>query len=162
MQWLQRNKPELILMDWFWKLGLYHQEDKKKWSPFYSFSWFFTKCYIEHGQLHLHWTKWIQRLHISLQTPYVHCAWTALKKIWKKLQKGSNFFGPFCRSSLIFSNGPSKWVPVCWVAISASRRFIWDIKQHYPMIFHFHYSKGWLIWFRGGLSSTPRRWTGQK
>ena len=51
--------------------------------------------------------------------------------------------------SYFFKNGPSKWVLVFWVAISASRRFIWAIKRHYPMIFNFHFSKGGPFWFRG-------------
>ena len=67
----------------------------------HSFSRFFPKWYKKkHGQFLLHWTKWIQPLHISLQTPYEH------DKFWKKsdkLQKESNFFGPFCWSSIIFS-----------------------------------------------------------
>ena len=35
------------------------------------------------------------------------------------------------------------------VALSASKRFIWAIKQHFPMIFNLHFGEGGHFLFRG-------------
>ena len=145
----------------FWKKNSHDlQKGQTKIDPFYSFSWFFPKWYLKQSKFLHHCTQWIKTLHISLQTPYEH------KQFWKKSGKTTirvQFFGTFLTvKSYFFKNGLSKWILFFCVAISASRRFIWAIKRHYPMIFNFHFSKGGPFWFRGGLSATPRGLTGQK
>ena len=133
---------------------------QKKLDPFCSFSRFFPKWYLKQCKFLYKWTQWIKTNHISLQTPYEH------EQFWKKSGKTTlrvQFFWTFLTvKSYFFKNGPSKWVLVFCIAISASRRLIWAIKQHYPMIFNFHFSKGGPFWFRGGPSATPRGWSGQK
>ena len=71
------------------------------------------------------------------------------RKSEKKSQKRVLFFLDTFVGQVSFSQKwRSKRVFLC-VAISASRRFIWAIKQHYLMIFHFHFSNGGPFWFRG-------------
>ena len=136
MHWLQRKKKTRTH---FYGLFLKNRDFTVKkiqemWSLLCNFFWFFPKWYMKNGQFLLHWTKWIQPLHTSLQTLFEH---EQLKKTKKQ------FFRIFLSvQSNFLKNGSSKWVLVVCVAISASRRFIWTIKQHYPMIFHFHFRKG--------------------
>ena len=87
---------------------------------------------------------------------------TILKKSGKTVKMVQFFWTFLTVKSHFFKNGSLKWVLFFCVAISASRRFIWAIKQHLLMIFNFHISKGGPFWFRGGPSTTPRGWTGQK
>ena len=112
------------------------------------FSRFFPKCYLKQSKFLHHCTQWIKHL----------MNMNSFEKNQEKTTIRVQFFWTFLTvKSYFFKNGPSKRVLVFCVAISASRRFIWAIKRHYPMIFNFHFS-----WFRGGLSATPRGWTGQK
>ena len=142
------------------KLDLTVKNVRKNLTLFTVFPDFFPKWYLKQSKFLYNWTQWITRLHVSLQTPYEH------EQFWKKSGKTTirvQFFRTFFTvKSHFFRNGSSKWVLVFCVAISAPRRFIWAIKQHYPMIFNFQFSKGGPFWLRGGLSATPRGWTGQK
>ena len=126
----------------------------KKSVPFLQFfQIFFLKWYIKRGKFFC--------IELSGSSHFIqafkhHMSMNSSKKNQKNYKKGSNFF---VVKSHFLKNSPSKWVLFFCVAISASIRFIWAIKQHYPMIFHFPFSKDW---FRGGLSATPRGWTGQR
>ena len=86
-------------------------------------------------------------LYLSLQTPYEHNRFW--RKKLEKLKKESTFWIFLSVKSHFLKNGQSKWVLFFFVAISASRRFIWATKQHYPIIFPFHISNGGPFWFRG-------------
>ena len=135
-------------------MRLDRQKGPTKFEPFYSFFLIFSKMVLKTKQVS-------SSLHsVDQDTSYKPSntlwTWTVLKKKSGKITIRVQFFWTFLMvKSYFFKNSPSKWVVVFCIAISASKRFIWAIKRHYPMIFHFHFS-------RWGLSATPRGWTGQK
>ena len=51
MHWLQRKKPELILMDHFWKNETWPSKNSKNFYYFSSFSWVFSKMIMFIGCL---------------------------------------------------------------------------------------------------------------
>ena len=101
MHWLQRQKPELISIDRFWKIATWPSKRSKKIYPFFQFFPIFFKtdhvyrlfeCFYE--------VTWSTDFN-STETSHVLCA--ILKKKLEKLRKMVIFFGHFWRSSRIFS-----------------------------------------------------------
>ena len=89
MHWLQRQKPELILIDRFWKNATWPSKRSKKIYPFFQFFPIFFKtnhvyrlfeCFYE--------VTWSTDFN-STETSHVLCA--ILKKIRKNWKKGQFF-----------------------------------------------------------------------
>ena len=84
----------------------------------------FLKAYLE-------WLDPLSSMQKKLDIFFVPF-WKKSTKTGRKKNRKKTFLS---ENSIFFKNSPSKQVLVFCVAISASRRFIWTIKQHYPIIF---------------------------
>ena len=141
-------------------MRLDRQKSLKTLYSFWSFSDFFSKMVMLISCLKAY-MKWLDPLS-SMQKKLAMFFWPFWKTSAKTVKKEQFFLDifdgkvSFCQKQSIQTSS----VFLC-VAISASRRFIWAITEHYLMIFNFHFSKGGPFWFRGGQSATPRGWTGQ-
>ena len=161
MHWLQRKKTRTHFNGPFlkkWDLTV--KKVQQNLNLFTVFSWFFPKWYLKQSKFLHHCTQWIKTLHISLQTPYEH-------EQFKKKSGKTTIRVQFCWTfsmvkSYFFKNGPSKWV-LFFALQSVHQDASFELSNGTIWWFSiFTLVRRGPFWFRGGLSATPRGWTGQK